>query len=74
MAKRPRPWIVAPHEPLVKLEDNLFRLFFLRDKQALRRSLEGLAALEGLARLVPSHGDVVEDGAASLLRRVASAL
>ncbi len=50
----------------------LFRLAAVRDKKAVRSHLERLAATSGLARLVPSHGDLVERDAASTLRQVAA--
>lgn len=59
---------VGPKVPWV------FKLFLTRDKAALRRDLERLAALPGLARLVPCHGDVVSADAAGTLRRAAAAI
>ena len=50
----------------------LFRLLFARDKKAIRGELERLAGTPGLARLVPSHGDVLEQDAAGTLRRIAA--
>ena len=52
----------------------MFKLLFTRDKPALRRDLERLAELPGLARLVPCHGDVVSADAAATLRRAAAAI
>ncbi len=52
----------------------VFKLFFTRDKPALRRDLERLAALPGLTRLVPCHGDVVSADAAGALRRAAATI
>jgi hypothetical protein len=50
------------------------RLFTVRDPRALAAHLERLAATPGLARLVPSHGDVVAHGAPETLRAVARRL
>jgi hypothetical protein len=50
----------------------LFRLLGVRDKRAVRAHLERLADTLGLARLVPSHGDIVSHDAAGTLRRVAA--
>jgi hypothetical protein len=51
----------------------LFRLAMVKDRRAVRGSLERLAETPGLVRLVPSHGDVVEGAdAAATLRRVAA--
>jgi len=52
----------------------LARLLSIRDRAAAARSLRRLAALPRLARLVPSHGEVVEAGAADALRRAADGL
>ncbi len=49
------------------------RLFVVKDKPALRAHLERLATPE-VRRLVPGHGDVVSEGAAEVLRRVAGGL
>jgi hypothetical protein len=50
----------------------LFRFLGVRDKRAARAHLERLADTLGLARLVPSHGDIVSHDAAGTLRRVAA--
>jgi hypothetical protein len=50
------------------------RLFTVSDARALAAALERLAARPGLARLVPSHGDLVERDAAGVLRAVAGRL
>jgi hypothetical protein len=51
----------------------LFRIACVKDRAAVRRSLEALAATPGLVRLVPSHGDVLEGAhAAETLRTVAA--
>jgi len=52
----------------------LFRLLFLQDKRAMREALERFAALPGLKRIIPCHGDVVENGAAEALKAAAAAL
>jgi hypothetical protein len=52
----------------------LGRLLGVRDARAVAGTLRRLAAIPGLARLVPSHGTVVEVGAAEALRRAADAL
>jgi hypothetical protein len=50
----------------------LFRLLAVRDARALAAHLDRLADMPGLARLVPSHGDLVEGDAAAVLREVAA--
>jgi hypothetical protein len=50
----------------------LFRLLFLEDKRAMRGAFERIAALPGLKRIIPCHGDVVEDDAAARLRAAAA--
>jgi hypothetical protein len=50
----------------------LFRLAMVKDRRAVRASLERLADTPGLTRLVPSHGDVFEGDAAATLRQVAT--
>jgi hypothetical protein len=50
------------------------RLRVLRDKAALRAQLQQLAATPGLARIVPSHGPIVDRDPAGALRHVASSL
>jgi hypothetical protein len=50
------------------------RLLTVRDAGALAADLERLAQTVGLVRLVPSHGEVVDDDAPAVLRRVAARL
>jgi hypothetical protein len=50
------------------------RLRVLRDPGALRVQLEELARIPGLARIVPSHGPVVEGDPAQVLREIAKSL
>jgi hypothetical protein len=52
----------------------VFRMMFLKDKKALRAQLERLAAIPGLTRIVPCHGDVVSSGAPEALRAAAATL
>jgi hypothetical protein len=47
----------------------LFKLVFVEDKQALRESYQAMIDLPGLCRVIPCHGEVVEQGAAEALRR-----
>jgi hypothetical protein len=52
----------------------LARMLYVRDSRALADALLRLADTPGLVRLVPSHGDVVQDRAAEVLREVARRL
>jgi hypothetical protein len=53
----------------------LMKVFAVKDRAALRAHLERLAALPGLARAIPGHGDVVEGEATpEIMRGVAAAL
>jgi hypothetical protein len=52
----------------------LARLLLVKEKRALRHTLESLAATPDLRRLVAGHGDVVSEDAAGVLRRVAATL
>lgn len=52
----------------------VFKLLFMSDKRALKAHFERLAALPGLSRLIPCHGELTEVGAAETLRRVAQTL
>ncbi len=52
----------------------IMRMMAIKDKKALRTQLESLADTTGLCRLIPGHGDVIEEGAAGILRQVASTL
>lgn len=49
-----------------------FRFLFVSDRARLRAHLERLAALPGLARLVPFHGAVVETDPSAALRKAAA--
>ncbi len=48
----------------------LFRFLGMSDKRALRADLERIAALPGLRRLIPSHGDVIEGDAGAVIREI----
>jgi hypothetical protein len=50
------------------------RLVLVKDPHAVRGHLEELAAIPGLARLLPSHGDIVDAEAAAVLRGIAAKL
>jgi hypothetical protein len=52
----------------------LSRLLVVQDSRQLREQLEELAALPGVARLIPTHGELVSEGASRVLRAVAAAL
>jgi hypothetical protein len=52
----------------------LYRLLFLRDREALRSKLTEWARLPGLQRLVPCHGTIVSQGASAALAAAAAAL
>ena len=52
----------------------IFRMFFISDRKALKAGFERLAALPNLTRLVPCHGEVVQQDAAGTLRAVAATL
>ena len=58
----------GPKTPLV------FRVLFLEDKKAMRAAFERLAALPGLKRIIPTHGDLVESAVPSALLAAAAAL
>ncbi len=58
----------GPKTPLI------FRVLFLEDRRAMRSEFERLAALPGLKRIIPCHGNIVENGAADALRAAAAAL
>jgi hypothetical protein len=52
----------------------LFKLKFVKDKPGLRAQYERLAETPALARLVMSHGDTVDTGAAGALRAAAATI
>ena len=52
----------------------LFRLLFTSDKTLLKQTLLKWADMPGLRRLVPFHGDIVENDAAGAIRAAASKL
>lgn len=45
-----------------------------RDLKAVAAQLDALAQLEGLSRIIPTHGDIVESGAPEALRAIAASL
>jgi hypothetical protein len=52
----------------------LFKMLFMKDREALRAAMERWAATPHLTRIVPTHGDVIEQDPAGALRRAAAAL
>jgi hypothetical protein len=52
----------------------LAQWLLVKDKAALRAHLEELAALPGLARLIPTHGAIVDQDAAGVLHQVSGRL
>jgi hypothetical protein len=52
----------------------LTRLLVVQDSRQLRGQLEELAALPALAHLIPTHGELVSEGAGRVLRAVAAGL
>ncbi len=51
-----------------------YRMMFVNDKSAVRAYIEQCASLPGLARLIPFHGTIVEQGAGESLRSAVSKL
>lgn len=52
----------------------IFKWMFCNDKAALKAHFQRLAALPGLKRLIPCHGEVESSDAAGTLNRVAATL
>jgi len=52
----------------------VFKMMFLKDKKALKSQLERWAALPGLSRLVPCHGDLHSTSTPEALRAAATTL
>lgn len=52
----------------------LMRMMGVKDKKALGEQFEKLAETPGLCRIIPGHGNVIEEGAADVLRNVAGTL
>jgi len=50
------------------------RWFMVKDRAAYAGHLRRLAALPGIVRVIPSHGDIVDAGAAAALERAAAQL
>jgi hypothetical protein len=50
------------------------RWFLIKDKKALRAHFEKLAGTPELKRIIPAHGDIVEDNAEQVLRQLAGTL
>ena len=59
----------GPRPSLPRIEKHLF----LKDKAAFADQLEAWAATPGLRRIIPSHGDII-DQPATVLRRLAASL
>jgi len=51
----------------------VFKMMFVKDKPRLKERLTELSELEGLARVVPSHGEIVASAAGVALKSAASA-
>lgn len=51
-----------------------YRLLFVRDRNSLKGALSEWSRIPGLTRLVPCHGRIVSQGAASALATAAAAL
>jgi hypothetical protein len=52
----------------------VFRTFFTSDRRALRAHFDRLAGMDGLARVIPFHGTIVERDPAAALRATAATL
>ncbi len=52
----------------------IMRMFAVKDKKALRSGLTGLAGTADLVRIIPGHGERIEDDAAAVLRGIADRL
>ena len=52
----------------------LVRWMMASDKAALRADIEGIAATDGLKRVIPGHGKLIHQGAAESLRTAAGTL
>ena len=52
----------------------VMRLFVVSNRRALKAHLHRLSRLDGLHRLVPGHGDVIDEDAAKVLESVADKL
>jgi len=50
------------------------KMMMIKNKSALAEQLMRLSALDNLARVIPGHGDVIEQNAAETLRAVAATL
>ena len=50
----------------------IIKMLFVKDKPALRSHLDRLASMSTLARLIPSHGGIVSEDAAGVLKRAAA--
>ena len=50
------------------------RMFWMKDKEALRGDLEKLAKEEGLVRVIPGHGHVITENASAALSEAAGRL
>ena len=51
-----------------------FRLLFLKDKTAVKKTLLDWAAIPNLKRIIPFHGSIVDNDAAGALKKIAATL
>jgi hypothetical protein len=52
----------------------VFKLLFVSSKQLIKETISQWSALPGLKRIVPFHGDIVENNAADALKAIAAKL
>jgi hypothetical protein len=75
LPRMPKPfetWTVLPHRPIQKLEDDLWAVegkLLIKDKPGLKTLLQQPAAIPDLKRVIVSHGEMLESGAAEGLRQ-----
>jgi hypothetical protein len=50
----------------------MWRMMFMKDKATVRAYFDKLAALPGLTRIVPSHGRIVDQDPAGVLKRLSA--
>ena len=67
MSKPYKEWTVLPHESMVEVSED-------GDRPALRAQLEEWSGVDGLDRIIVSHGDIVSGRPRETLHRLADAL